>query len=75
MSKIRITVPATTSNLGPGFDFLGIALNLYNVFEFEEIEGRDETIGFENVGVNLVLKCFKDLVKQYFGNYRILSYC
>ena len=29
-----VTVPATTSNLGPGFDCLGAALNLYNKFEF-----------------------------------------
>jgi len=27
---VRIQVPATTSNLGPGFDALGVALNLYN---------------------------------------------
>lgn len=29
-SSVTIQVPATTSNLGPGFDTLGIALNLYN---------------------------------------------
>ncbi len=27
---IEITVPATTANLGPGFDSLGLALDLYN---------------------------------------------
>ena len=27
---IKVTVPATSANLGPGFDSLGIALNLYN---------------------------------------------
>ena len=30
MMKIR--VPATSANLGPGFDCLGLALNLYNDF-------------------------------------------
>ncbi len=34
MSAYRITVPATTGNLGPGFDCLGAALTLYNCFEF-----------------------------------------
>lgn len=29
-----VTVPATTANLGPGFDCLGAALSLYNVFNF-----------------------------------------
>lgn len=30
MSTIRVKVPATTANLGPGFDALGIALQIYN---------------------------------------------
>lgn len=33
---IKIKCPATTANLGPGFDCLGMALNLYNEFTFEE---------------------------------------
>lgn len=28
-SVLEVTVPASTSNLGPGFDFLGLALSLY----------------------------------------------
>lgn len=42
---INIRVPATTANLGPGFDSLGIALNLYNEFSFEEIPKGLEIIG------------------------------
>jgi homoserine kinase len=30
MGKITVQVPASTSNLGPGFDCLGVALRLYN---------------------------------------------
>ncbi|OPY58946.1 MAG: Homoserine kinase [Pelotomaculum sp. PtaU1.Bin035] len=30
---IRVQVPATTANLGPGFDCLGMALELYNIVE------------------------------------------
>ena len=30
MEKVTIRVPASTSNLGPGFDCLGVALRLYN---------------------------------------------
>ncbi|MCF7925015.1 MAG: homoserine kinase [Candidatus Izimaplasma sp.] len=30
---IRITVPATSANLGSGFDMTAVALNLYNVFD------------------------------------------
>lgn len=35
---IKVTVPATTANVGPGFDCLGMALNLYTNVMFEEIE-------------------------------------
>jgi homoserine kinase len=35
---IKVTVPATSANIGPGFDCLGLALNLYNNFYIEETE-------------------------------------
>ena len=34
MSQFTVTVPATTANLGVGFDCLGAALSLYNQFQF-----------------------------------------
>ncbi|MEN8241068.1 MAG: homoserine kinase [Chloroflexota bacterium] len=34
MKTIRVKVPATTANLGPGFDALGLALDLWNEAEF-----------------------------------------
>ena len=36
---IRIQVPATSANLGSGFDSLGIALTLYNQVWMEEEDG------------------------------------
>ncbi len=46
---IRIQVPATSANLGSGFDSLGIALNLYNQIWMEEsdsvdISSRDDVV-------------------------------
>lgn len=35
---IKVRVPATSANMGPGFDSLGIALKLYNDFGFMELE-------------------------------------
>lgn len=35
---VKVTVPASTANIGPGFDTLGLALNLYNEYIFEETE-------------------------------------
>ena len=34
--KFSIKVPATTANLGPGFDCLGLALPIYNTITVEE---------------------------------------
>ena len=38
---IRIQVPATSANLGSGFDSLGIALTMYNQVWMEEYDGID----------------------------------
>lgn len=34
---IRVQVPATTANMGPGFDCLGMALKLYNYVEMKQL--------------------------------------
>ena len=38
MKRVTIRVPATTANLGPGFDAFGCALSLYTDVTFEETE-------------------------------------
>lgn len=38
---LKIQVPATSANIGPGFDALGLALKLYNCVLMEETEGVD----------------------------------
>ena len=38
---IEIKVPATSANIGPGFDTLGIALNMYNKFLIKRVERVD----------------------------------
>lgn len=44
---IKVRVPATTANLGSGFDTLGLALSLYNTFSFQEIPKGLEISGCE----------------------------
>jgi len=39
---VAVDVPATTANIGPGFDCLGAALDLGNRFELRVIEGGGE---------------------------------
>ena len=67
MKKIKIRVPATSANLGPGYDCMGLALGLYSDFTFEEsesliIEGCPEEFRNED---NLVVKAFKKAYEYY----------
>lgn len=39
---IKIKVPATTANVGPGFDAIGIALNIYNILTVEKRTAKQE---------------------------------
>ena len=38
---VRVTVPATSANMGSGYDSIGIALELYNVIDLEESDRID----------------------------------
>jgi len=40
--QVKVEVPSTTANLGPGFDCLGAALSLKNFFSITRIEGDSE---------------------------------
>lgn len=59
---VTIRVPATTANMGPGFDSLGCAFALYNRFTFEKAEkttilGCDKAFRGED---NLALIAFRE---------------
>ena len=46
-TKVRVRVPATSANLGSGFDCTGIAFKKYDVFEFEKLEDGIDFVGFK----------------------------
>lgn len=53
----RISIPASSANLGPGFDVLGLALDLANTCEFKLSDDKNE---FENnINSNLIYKAYK----------------
>lgn len=52
MSVLRLSVPATTANLGPGFDALGMALTVRNELEAEVVPGRGVEIVNEGEGAD-----------------------
>ena len=45
MNRVTVRVPATTANLGPGFDAFGCALSLYTDVTFEETDFGLEITG------------------------------
>ncbi len=76
-SSVTITVPATTANIGPGFDCLGAALSLYNRFHFTPftplsdsepfqitVEGAEASrvnCGATNLVYRAYLKCYEHM--------------
>ena len=46
-SSVTVTVPATTANIGPGFDCLGAALSLYNRFHFTPFTPLSDSAPFQ----------------------------
>ncbi len=48
-STFRILVPATTANLGPGFDCLGMALALYNEIEVTLLAAPSDSIAIVEI--------------------------
>ncbi|MCZ8344463.1 MAG: homoserine kinase [Leptospira sp.] len=69
LPKYRIKVPATSANLGPGFDLMGMSLDLHNEFEFV-FAGKKEFQSFRKNGEPLPFSESDDLVltsyKKYF---------
>lgn len=60
---IKIITPATSANLGPGFDSLGIALSMCNTFEVEKSRNFEVTGGpkkYQNED-NLFIVAFKQV--------------
>ncbi len=67
---VTVTVPATTANLGPGFDCLGAALSLYNRFQFSLLPTGEKAVVIEATGLEA------DLVGKDESNlaYRAFAY-
>lgn len=73
MDKVTVNVPATTANLGVGFDCLGAALTMNNEFQFTRVETENKlsitVTGEEAAKVstdedNLIYQSFLKLYQQ-----------
>lgn len=69
--KIIITVPASTANLGPGFDSIGLALNRY--LQLEITKAKEWSFSFEGPNLegipqgtdNLIYEIAQQIAKKY----------
>ena len=62
--RVTVRVPATTGNLGPGFDCLGMALDLWNTVEVEVGSSGFDVLGegaehLPHGDANVVSRCFR----------------
>ncbi|MDA0267330.1 MAG: homoserine kinase [Cyanobacteria bacterium] len=64
--SIWVSVPATTANIGPGFDCLGAALSRYNRFGFDPATETDLTIQVSGAERDRVTTDRSNLVYQAF---------
>jgi homoserine kinase len=62
---IKIRVPATSANLGPGFDCLGLALNVWNEITFEPADRLSYQVTGE--GAEKLNKGTKNLLTRAYG--------
>lgn len=79
---IRVTVPATSANMGSGYDSIGIALDLYNTFLMEESDTIDiRSTNGDDVPTdetNLIYQCAKrvyDICGKPMHGMRIVEDC
>jgi homoserine kinase len=73
-ATVTVTVPATTANIGAGFDCLGAALSLYNQFQFARLDAAPGTLEVTATGTgadrvtpdanNLVYQAFTKLYQH-----------
>jgi len=73
---IKVRVPATSANLGPGFDSLGISFSMYNEYEFSfkgnglTFKGFEEEFSNED---NIIFIAMKKTFSKYNFNYEGLE--
>jgi homoserine kinase len=70
MTPLRLKLPATSANLGPGFDALGLAFNLFLTIDAAESEAFQITATGRNADLvarlegNLMLETYRDLAPR-----------
>jgi homoserine kinase len=66
MSTVRVRVPATTANIGPGFDSFGLALSLWNEAEFS-LNKNGTLFDIAGEGAETLPTCEENMIYQAFA--------
>lgn len=66
VNTVTVKVPATTANLGPGFDCIGAALTLYNEFKFSLLTSEDKPFQINVLGPGVLSTGADNLLYQSF---------
>jgi len=72
LQTVKVSVPATTANLGPGFDCLGVALDLWNEVTFS-LQGSGIHVEVQGEGAGLVPASEQNLVAQSYLQFCALN--
>jgi homoserine kinase len=65
--RFTVLAPATTANLGPGFDCAGAALDLWNELHVEPAEEGDPLVEVEGAGADEISRSAKHLALRAFA--------
>ena len=72
---VRIKVPATTANIGPGFDCLGMALDIWNYVEFTVSDDQKDEVLITGQGQDILNTGSENLIvvsaHKYFNHFQI----
>jgi len=80
VKSIKVKIPATSANLGPGFDSLGLAISLYNEIHIKTSKYYSVSIkgeGAQNVRLkknNMFISIFNDIYKELVGKKDIFRF-
>ena len=80
MKSIKVKIPATSANLGPGFDSLGLAISLYNEIDIKSSKYQSVSIngeGAKNIRLkknNMFISIFNDIYKELVGKKDIFRF-
>ncbi len=61
---VKVQVPASSANIGPGFDILGLALKLYNTVEMKEMDNDKLVIEYSGEGSEHIVCDESNLIYQ-----------